>query len=151
MKETDYERESALQGWEGVKLMTVVVWCVSGAKDLRFVDREFHKWGDELQNERSANFDLMPGENRWKCKAQMIRGTSSARRFDICEPVKVLWFGCMDEIVCNGDDLILNALFDFKLMKRLEYWGDMKMFGSADNGKCKSIFNMLKAFNLSDE
>ena len=37
--------ESALKGWEGVELMTVVEWCVSGAKDLRFICREFHKWG----------------------------------------------------------------------------------------------------------
>ena len=29
-------------------------------------------------------------------------------RFDIYEPVKVLWFGYMEEVVCNGDDLILN-------------------------------------------
>ena len=41
-------RESALQGWEGVELMTVVEWCVSGAKDLRFIGREFHKRGEEL-------------------------------------------------------------------------------------------------------
>ena len=27
----------------------------------------------------------------------------------------------MKDIVCNRDDLILNALFDFKSMKRLEY------------------------------
>ena len=33
---------------------------------------------------------------------------------------KVLWFGYMEEIVCSRDDLILNALFDFKSMKRLE-------------------------------
>ena len=31
------ERESALQGWEGVELETVVAWCVSGAKDLKFI------------------------------------------------------------------------------------------------------------------
>ena len=43
----------------------------------------------------------------------MIRGTSPARRFDIYEPAKVLWFECMERIVCNGDDLILNAVFDF--------------------------------------
>ena len=34
----------------------------------------------------------------------MIRGTSSAGRFDIHEPAKVLWFGYMEEIVCNRDD-----------------------------------------------
>ena len=26
-------------GWEGVELVTVVEWCVSGAKDLRFIGR----------------------------------------------------------------------------------------------------------------
>ena len=35
------ERERALQGWEGVELMTVEEWCVSGVKDLRFIGREF--------------------------------------------------------------------------------------------------------------
>ena len=50
----------------------------------------------------------------------------------------------------NRDDLILNALFDFEPMKRLEYWGDVKMFGSAGNGTWKSILNMLKAFNLNN-
>ena len=53
------ERESALQGWEGVELVTVVEWCVSGAKDLRFIGREFHKRGEELRNERSANLSLV--------------------------------------------------------------------------------------------
>ena len=28
--------------------MTVVEWCVSGAKDLRFIGREFHKRGEEF-------------------------------------------------------------------------------------------------------
>ena len=69
---------------------------------------------------------------------------------DIYEHAKVLWYGYMEEIVCNGDDLILDALSDFKPMKRLEYCGDVKMFGSASNDTCKSILNMLKAFNLSD-
>ena len=51
----------------------------------------------------------------------MIRGTSSAGRVNIYEPTKVLWSECMEKFVCNGDDLILNALFDFKPMERLEY------------------------------
>ena len=29
--------------------MTVVGWCVSGAKDLRFIGREFNKRGEELR------------------------------------------------------------------------------------------------------
>ena len=39
------------------------------------------------------------------------------RRFDIYEPVKVLCFGFMEEVVCTGDDLILNPLFNFEPMK----------------------------------
>ena len=53
------ERKSALQGWEGVELVTVVEWCVSGAKDLRFIGREFHKRGEEFRNDRSANLSLV--------------------------------------------------------------------------------------------
>ena len=64
--------------------------------------------------------------------------------------MKVLWFGYMVEVVCNGDDLILNPLFNFEPMEGLEHWGDVRMFGSTGNGACKSIFNMLKALNLSD-
>ena len=33
--------------------------CVCGAKDLRFIGREFHKWGEELRNDRSANLCLV--------------------------------------------------------------------------------------------
>ena len=43
--------------------------------------------------------------------------------------MKVLWFGYMEEVVCNGDDLILNPLFNFELMKGLEHLGDVRMFG----------------------
>ena len=39
--------------------MTVVEWCVSGAKDLTFIGREFHKRGEELRNDRSANLSLV--------------------------------------------------------------------------------------------
>ena len=80
----------------------------------------------------------------------MIEGTGSAGRFDICEPVKVLWFGYMEEVVCNGDDLILNPLFNVAPMEGLEHWGDVRMFGSTGNGTYKSILNMLKVLNLSD-
>ena len=69
-------------------------------------------------------------------------------RFDIYEPAKVLWFDYMEEIVCDRDDLILNALFDYEPMKSTA--GDVKLFGSSSNSTCKSILNMLKAFNLSD-
>ena len=47
--------------------------------------------------------------------------------------------------MCNRSDLILNTLFNFEPMKGLEYWGDVRMFGSAGNGMCKSILNVLKA------
>ena len=64
--------------------------------------------------------------------------------------MKVLWFGYMEEVVFNGDDLILNPLFNFEPMKGHEHWGDVRMFGSASNSTCKSILNMLKALHLSD-
>ena len=64
--------------------------------------------------------------------------------------MKVLWFGYMKEVVCNGADLTLNSLFNFEPMKGLEHWGDVRLFGSASNSACQSILNMLKALNLSD-
>ena len=64
--------------------------------------------------------------------------------------MKVLCFGYMDEVVCNGDDLILNPLFNFEPMKRLEHWGYVRMFGSTGNATCKFILNMLRALNVSD-
>ena len=64
--------------------------------------------------------------------------------------MKVLRFGYMEEVVCNGDDPILNPLFKFEQIKGLEHWGDARMFRSASNSTCKSILNMLKALNLSD-
>ena len=39
--------------------MTVVEWCVSGAKDLRFIGREFQKRGEELRTDRSANLRMV--------------------------------------------------------------------------------------------
>ena len=39
--------------------MTVVEWSVSGAKNLRFIGREFHKRGEELRNDQSANLSLV--------------------------------------------------------------------------------------------
>ena len=63
--------------------MTVVEWCVSGAKDLRFIDREFHKRGEELRNDRSANLSLVETGGR---EPVLLGGY---------EPVEVLWFGYM--------------------------------------------------------
>ena len=56
----------------------------------------------------------------------------------------------MEEVVCNGDDLILNPLFNVEPMKGLEHREDVRMFGSMGNVTCKSILNMLKALILSD-
>ena len=64
--------------------------------------------------------------------------------------MKVLWFGYTEKVVCNGDNLILNPLFNFEPVKGLEHWRDVRMFGSRGNGTCKSILNLLKALNLSD-
>ena len=52
--------------------------------------------------------------------------------------------------MCNRDHVIFDALFDFKPMKRLEYWRYVKMFGSASNDTCKSVLYMLKTFDLND-
>ena len=39
--------------------MTVVKWCVSGTKDLRFTGRAFHKREEKLRNDRSAHLSLV--------------------------------------------------------------------------------------------
>ena len=44
--------------------MTAVEWCVSGAKDLRFIGRDFLKRGEELRNDRSENLSLMETGSR---------------------------------------------------------------------------------------
>ena len=36
--------------------------------------------------------------------------------------------------MCNGNDLILNQLFNFEPVTELEYCRDEKMFRSAGNG-----------------
>ena len=107
--------------------MTVVEWCVPGVKDLRFIGIEFHKRGEELRNNRSANLSLLETVGRKRHRRSEER-SSSAGRFDIYEPVKILWFGYMEKVVCNGDDLILNLLFNFEPMEGLEHWGDVRMF-----------------------
>ena len=69
MKETERERESESESesftrmgrsrtddWGGVV-------CVR-AKDLRFIGREFHKRGEELRNDRSANLSLVETRGR---------------------------------------------------------------------------------------
>ena len=33
--------------------------------------------------------------------------------------MKVLWFGYVEKVVCNRDDLILNPLLNFEQMKGL--------------------------------
>ena len=41
--------------------------------------------------------------------------------------------------MCNGNDLILNPLFNFELMKGLEHWGDVRMFGSTATASASSF------------
>ena len=62
----------------------------------------------------------------------------------------MVWFGYMQDGVCNRDDLIFNPLFNFEPMKELEHWGDVRMYGNTGNGMCKPVLNMIKAPNLSD-
>ena len=47
-------RDSALQGCRADDCGEV-----SGAKDLRFIGREFHKRGEKLRNDRSENLSLV--------------------------------------------------------------------------------------------
>ena len=42
----------------------MVKWCLSGAKDLRFIGREFQKRGEKLQNDRPANLSLVEIDGR---------------------------------------------------------------------------------------
>ena len=44
--------------------MTVVKWCVSGANDIRFIRRDFHKLGEEFRNDRSVNLRLVETDER---------------------------------------------------------------------------------------
>ena len=53
------ERESALQGWEGVELMTVMDGLCQERRILDIIGREFHTQGEELRNDRSANLSLV--------------------------------------------------------------------------------------------
>ena len=57
--------------------MTLVKWCVSGAKDLRFIGREF-KRGEELRNDRSANLSLVETggreRHRWSEERVLLGG-----------------------------------------------------------------------------
>ena len=55
-RERERERETASKGWDRVELVTAVEQYVSGAKDLRFISREFQKAEDELRNERSTHW-----------------------------------------------------------------------------------------------
>ena len=78
--------ESALKGREGAEVMPVVEWCVPGVKNLRFIGREFHKRGEELRNERSANLSLEETGERERHRLSKERVLPG---FDIYEPVKV--------------------------------------------------------------
>ena len=80
----------------------------------------------------------------------MILETSSAERFDVYELVNVLWFCDMEEVGCDGNDLVLNPLFKFEQMKELEHCGKVRIFGSANNGTCKSICLSRRRLNLSN-
>ena len=84
--------------------------------------------------------------HRWSEERLLLEGLIFMSRI----LVKVLWFGYLEEVVCDGDDLTCNPLYNFEPMKGLDYWGDVIMFESAGNAMCRSILNMLKALNLSD-
>ena len=43
-------------------------WCVSRAKNLRFIGREFHKRGEKLLHDRSTNLNLVEAGGRERHK-----------------------------------------------------------------------------------
>ena len=45
----------------------------------------------------------------------------------LCEGTLVRMYG-EDDVYSNRDDLILDVLFGFKPMERLEYWRDVKKY-----------------------
>ena len=57
--------------------------------------------------------------------------------------MKVLWFGYIEEVVCNRNDLILNQLFNFEPMEVLEH-GDVRMFGSASKQRVQVHFEYVE-------
>ena len=65
--------------------MNVVEWCMSGAKDFRFIGSEFHKSEDELQNERSGNLSLVETGGRERHIDQRNNGRQHAG----CQPTGV--------------------------------------------------------------
>ena len=70
--------------------MTAVEQCVSGAKDHRFIGREFHKSGDELQNERSAYLSLVEGKGTHDQRNEFCWGFDI---YEACEGTLVWLYG----------------------------------------------------------
>ena len=141
------ERESALQGWEGVELVTVVEWCVSWAKDLRFIGRKFHRRGEKLRNDRSANLSLVETGGReryrWSEERVLLGGLifmSLWRYFG-----SVIWRRlCVMEMILYW--IRWSTLSQWRELSTVEMWECLGVRVTA----CKSILNKLKALNLSD-
>ena len=51
--------------------------------------------------------------------------------------------------MCNGDDLILNLLFNFEPMGGLEHWGDVRMFGSTGNVTCNVLVQSCQDLKIT--
>ena len=64
----------------------------------------------------------------------MVRGASFTNGFAVNEIMKVGWFRFMQEIVSNGNNFELYALFDPEPVKRFECRSDVSMLRSVSDG-----------------
>ena len=69
----------------------------------------------------------------------MIGRTSGARRFNIDKFSEVLELRCMEKVLGKIDDFVMNVLFYFGPVQRLEYRGDMFSFGGSSYCASKGV------------
>ena len=71
----------------------------------------------------------------------MVRGSSFTSGFYVDETMQAFWFGFMEEIVHNGYNFELYALFDIEPMKRSECWRDVCMLSGVGDGASECIMD----------
>ena len=140
--------KSEEMGFKARKKLITRKRLLSGAKDLRFICREFHKRGEELRNDRSANLSLVEicwrERHRWSEERVLLGGLISMSLW--------MYFGSVIWMrLC-----VMEIFLYWIRCSTLSQWRDLstyemgECFGSASNSMCKFILNMLKALNLGD-
>ena len=102
-------------------------------RDLRIVGREYQRRGEKLRKERWENLSFEV-KGRTKEKTEVAREASFLSGLHIDEITQIWWFRFMQEIVSNGYDFLLYALFDLEPVKRFECMSDVWVLMSAGNG-----------------